>query len=313
MSNEVNSKYSIGVYAFYFGAFPDWMPLYVETLRRNPTVDFHIFTDCKYAGVLPNNVYLHNVVFDEYLHEFGQKLNVDIKADSPIKLCDLRPMIGYVLYDVFAQYDFYGWIDLDLLLGDIRSFYTDEILSKYDVFSTHSVRIAGHFSLFRNTKKNRMMFRRIYRWKYYLEQSSFEGLDEHGITNAYLLTVFDKFNQKYKAHIDNCITRLFSRRKTRKLYMVEQYTTPFTPIPWLDGSVNSSQPDKWFYKDGVITNSRDVPRHFMYIHFMNFKTDVWRHDGTKAPWKSLNKICNAVPSDMNKGIVIDCNGINPIE
>ena len=94
--------------------------------------------------------------------------------------------------------------------------------------------------------------------------------------------------------------------------MVEQYTTPFTSIPWIDASVNSHQPDEWFYKDGDITNSRDGQRKFIYLHFMNFKSSTYRHDGTKAPWEGLQSICFVSVVDMKKGIKIDNLGINKI-
>lgn len=307
-------KYSIGVYAFYFGKFPEWMPLYLESLRLNSSIDFHIFTDCAYDGDYPKNVFIHNVVYDEYTKYIGEKLRIDFNPDSPIKLCDVRPMVGYIHYDTFSKYDFYGWIDLDLLLGNVRNFYTDEILMRNDVLSTHEVRIAGHFSLFRNNRHNRMMFRKIYQWKESLETPSFIGLDEHGITNAYLLTIVDRFNQKFHTNIHNPITNYISARKKKRMYMVEQHTTPFTPIPWLDGTTNSDQPDEWYFKNGEITNKRDGERTFIYLHFMNFKSNIWRHDGTKAPWSVMDKICHASVADMvSTGISIGINGIYPLK
>ncbi len=308
----MNHKNSIGFYLFYFGQLPEWIHLLFKTFEKNNSIDFHLFTDCKIPKSIPNNLYIHKTSYDEYKEMIKEKLNITISSSNPIKLCDLRPFIGYLHHDVFKSYDFYGWIDLDLLLGDIRSFYTDELLSKYDVFSTHRIRIAGHMSLFRNTKKNREMYKKIYRWKESLENPQFVGLDEHGITNAYTLTIFDRINQKFNLNINNFITRYFSKKKKVKLYMKEQYTTPFTPIPWIDGSLNSEQPDTWFYKDGVISNSRDKNRSFIYLHFMNFKTDNWRHDKTPAPWKGMDKICFASIEDIRGGIIINKEGIFPI-
>ena len=140
----------------------------------------------------------------------------------------------------------------------------------------------------------------------------FVGIDEHGITNAYTMTIVDKFNEKYGLHIKNKITQLLSRWKKRKLYLKEQYTTPFTTIPWLDGSVNSAHPSTWYYKHGIITNSRDGQRNFIYLHFMNFKNSRWRYDGTKAPWENKSSVCFAEVSDMEQGIEISEKGIYPI-
>ena len=90
---------------------------------------------------------------------------------------------------------------------------------------------------------------------------------------------------------------------------MEQHTTPFLPKPWLDGSVDSAQPDEWFYRNGSVTNSRDGDREFIYLHFMNFKSRRWRHDGTPAPWENVSPVCRATPADMTRGIAINASGI----
>lgn len=305
------SKKTIGIYVFYFGKWPEWINLYIETLKRNSTIDFHIFTDCDTSGLLASNIFFHKYSFEEYVGHVSKKLGIDFKPSNGIKICDLRPFIGYVHQDIFSKYDFYGWADSDLLFGDIRTFVTDDILEKYHIFSTHEIRIAGHFSIFKNTSRNRMMCKKIYNWKEALLSDKFIGIDEHGITNAYKMTIFDKFNEKFKLSIDNFVTRFFSHKKLKRMYMKEQYTTPFTSIAWIDGSLDSMQPDVWFYKDGNITNIRDGKRTFIYLHFMNFKSSLWRHDKTKAPWEGKEKVCFASISDMKNGIKICNEGILP--
>ena len=304
--------FKIGVYVYYFGKWPEWIDLYFETLRRNPTIDFHIFTDCEIPDLDAPNIFFHSISFDDYLKFARVKLEVEINALNGVKLCDLRPFLGFIHQDIFCKYDFYGYADSDLLFGDIRSFYTSDILKKYDVISSHKNRISGHFALFRNTRRNRLIFRKIYNWKKALKNPDFVGIDEHGITHAYQMTIFDKFNEKFSLRINNFFTRWASERRKKRLYMVEQFTTPFISIPWLDGSINSQQPDEWYYKDGKITNIRDGERNFLYIHFMNFKSSQWRHDGTKAPWEGKGKICFATPEEMTKGIIINSEGISPI-
>jgi hypothetical protein len=304
--------HKIGLFIPYFGKWPDWAPLYFETLRRNSTIDFIFFTDCDTSVVKAPNIHFHSINLKDYISLVNTRFDLKFEPENSYKLCDLRPLFGDLHADIFSQYDFYGWIDVDVLLGDIRSFYNANILDKYDVFSTHSHRISGHFALFKNTEKNRMMYKKIYRWKEALLSKPFIGIDEHGITNAYQQTIFDKLNDKYKRNINNFISRFFTKRKRRNMYMVEQYTTPFLSKPWLDGTINSYQPDVWFYKDGVITNNRDGNRQFMYLHFMNFKNSQWRHDGSKAPWEGIEQVCKATIADMTNGIKIDKNGILPL-
>jgi hypothetical protein len=303
---------SIVILIPYFGKWPEWIDLFFETARRNARIDFLIVTDCDAERFAAPNIHVRSTSFDEYVQRARSWLNIPFDPPDAYKLCDLRPIFGGLHEEEFSGYDFYGWCDTDLLLADIRRVYTDEILGRYDVLSTHADRISGHFALFRNTRRNRTMYRRIYQWQRNLMKPEFIGLDEHGITNAYLLTVFDKANEKFGWSLDNPVTRLCGRWRRRRMYLVEQYTTPFVPRPWLDRSIDSEQPDEWFYRAGHITNSRD-DREFMYLHLMNFRSSRWRHDGTKAPWEDASAICRASPADMETGIVIDKSGIAPAD
>ena len=295
----------------HFGSWPEWIDLFFETARRNPSIDFLVVTDVDARRFAAPNIHLRRTSFEEYVDAARQRLGIRFDPPDAYKLCDLRPMFGELHEEDFSRFDFYGWSDTDLLLGDIRRVYTAELLRSNDVISSHSDRISGHFALFRNTPRNRAMYKHIYGWQTALANPKFVGIDEHGISNAYFQTVFDKANERFGWRISNPATRVASRRRLSRIHLVEQYTTPFLPRPWLDGTVDSAQPDVWFYRDGHITNDRDE-REFLYLHFMNFKSSRWRHDGTSAPWEGASSVCRATPDDMTRGIVIDKFGIAPV-
>ena len=120
------------------------------------------------------------------------------------------------------------------------------------------------------------MYRHIYDWENKISDPRFVGIDEHGITNAYTMTLVDKANEKFGWNIDNALSRSLKRQRLKCLYLKEQYTTPFTVIPWLDGTVNSDHPDVWNYIDGNVSNERDGDRSFIYLHLMNFLNSRWR-------------------------------------
>jgi hypothetical protein len=306
-------KPSIAILIPYFGKWPEWVDLFFDSIERNATIDFHFFTDCDITISCAENIFFHPISFDDYIVNAQQYISTHINIPNAYKICDLRPLLGLIHYGTIKSYDFYGWADIDLLFGDIRSFYTPDILDEYQVLSNHNDRISGHFTLFKNTLKNRKQYLKIYKWQEALQNPSFVGIDEHGITNAYTMTVFDKINEKFKINVNNFVTRICKSRKRKKMYMVEQYTTPFTPIPWLDGTVNSEQPSTWYYDKGQVTNNRDGNKNFLYIHFMNFKTSQWRHDGTKAPWEGLSKIYHIDNKSLNQKIEISLKGIFKLE
>ncbi len=297
----------------YFGNFPEWSDLYFETVRRNSSINFVFYTDCdfeRYASI-PNAVF-KKITLENYVQYVNNKIDFNFKPANPYKLCDLRPLYPTVHWNDICNSDFYGWTDMDVLFGDIRSFYSEAILSQYDVLSTHKVRVSGHMAIFRNKLKYRNLYKNIYDFKAKLEHPYFVGLDEHGVTNALTMTFIDKFNEKFGTKIDNVFSRLLKYYKTRFLYLEEQYTTPFLSIPWLDGSLNSQQPDTWIYQDGVISNTRDVGRKFIYLHMMNYLSSRYRHDGSTAPWEDKVKRVYATVSDMTSGIQINNDGIYPL-
>ncbi|MEY3499336.1 MAG: hypothetical protein RL308_1005 [Bacteroidota bacterium] len=309
---DIIQKHSIAILIPYFGKWPEWVELFFDSIEKNSTIDFHFLTDCDTSISNAKNNFFHTMTFNDYVDNAKQHLSLPINIPNAYKICDLRPTFGLIHYDIIKSYDFYGWADIDLLFGDIRSFYTPEILDNHEVFSAHNDRISGHFALFKNSLENRMQYLKIYKWQEALENPNFVGIDEHGITNAYTMTVFDKINEKFKINFNNFLTQIFSKSKRKKLYMVEQYTTPFTPIPWLDGTLNSEQPSTWFYDQGKVTNDRDN-RDFIYLHFMNFKSSQWRHDGTKAPWEGLSKIYHIDNNSLSKKIKISPKGIYKLE
>ena len=54
---------------------------------------------------------------------------------------------GYIFKQFIEGYDFWGFGDVDLVYGDIRSFLTDDVLQRYDIISGW-----GHFTLYRNNR-----------------------------------------------------------------------------------------------------------------------------------------------------------------
>src|SRR5690554_5978551 len=90
----------------YFGQFPDWSELYFETVKSNPTIDFHFFTDTNFQLKTPANVFIHEVSFIDYVKDANQYLDFDFAPPNAYKICDLRPLFGVIHQDILKEYDF---------------------------------------------------------------------------------------------------------------------------------------------------------------------------------------------------------------
>lgn len=138
----------------YFGKFPNYFRLWLESAKHNKDIDFLIVTDNEYKYEKLPNVHIQQMTFDELKNRIQELYNFKIKIKKPYKLCDFRPAYGDIFKSELESYDFWGYCDIDLIFGNIKAFVTDEILEMYDKINLH-----GHFSLFRNNEKLRTLYR----------------------------------------------------------------------------------------------------------------------------------------------------------
>jgi hypothetical protein len=126
----------------YFGKLPVQYGMWRASALYNPSVDFMFFTD---ADVKPaENIIVHKMQFDDFKQIVQKAFNFQIALNRPYKLCEYKQSYGYILQDYINEYDFWGFGDLDLVYGDIRSFLTDDVL-------THKFLLGwGHLTLLRN-------------------------------------------------------------------------------------------------------------------------------------------------------------------
>lgn len=289
----------------YFGQWPEWFELYMESCKNNPQINWLFYTDCCEPETKSPNVKFIYISFDEYKRFVSERLSIRFNPSSPYKLCDLKPALGFIHEEDIQDYEFFAIGDIDIIYGQIRRFITDALLEKYDVIGTHNRRLSGHFAIFRNTEMYRQAFRKIPDWQKLMEKDEHLGLDE---------SKFSKLFVRHKNH-PLWLRKLwsFSSPYQRRVLFKEQFSTVLSPIQWVDG--NSEHPQKWFWKDGHLTNNRDE-REFMYLHFMNWKSNRWlprNLRGSSAAWSSLDKLVQIdIEQARQNGFQISPQGFTPI-
>lgn len=131
----------------YFGKFPNYFPLFLNSCRHNPTIDWLLVTDNADSYAYPENVRVIRMTFSELRERFQCCFDFDISLETPYKLCDFKPAYGFLFREWLAEYDFWGHCDMDLLFGDLRHFFPDDILAQHD-----KVGHLGHLTLYRNSR-----------------------------------------------------------------------------------------------------------------------------------------------------------------
>lgn len=129
----------------YFGKFNNYFNLFLKSVEYNNTIDFLIITDDKRNFDYPKNV---KVVYSTFLKEtkkISSYFDFEAVCNNPYKICDYKPFFGEIYKEYSKDYDFWGWCDTDLILGNIRKFATPDLLKFCDKLYIH-----GHFSLIKN-------------------------------------------------------------------------------------------------------------------------------------------------------------------
>ena len=299
----MNRKFKIALIIPYFGKWPQWTPLFLHSCKENSDMDFHIFTDSNLRVCdVGSNIILHTIDFKDYCAIASNVLGINFTPENPYKICDLRPFFGIVHHDLLASgnYTFWGYGDVDLIWGRIRHFYTDDLLSHYDMLSSHSDRLSGHFCMVRNNDRcNRLCFS-IKKWQDKLSDCRHYALDEQDFT----LTVWPKAKWFWKLHTKvffklplndewNSYVRFCTKfgrwlGKPNNILFREMYTTPFS----------SCDDNRVLYTyDGICVMDSIRKKEVPYVHFYSIKKN----------WGNLSQL-PAAPNNYHN-VEIRRNGI----
>jgi Family of unknown function (DUF6625) len=284
--------YKIAILIPYFGDWPAWIDFFVESCRWNRDIDWILFNDRTPPENRVRNVRHVRIGFEDYTAVVSEELGIRFRPPEPYKLCEVRPALPYVHRNLVAGYDFVGTGDLDVIYGDIRSFYDDELLANYDLFSSHPDRMSGHFCLMRNREDVVSAFRRARGWKKAFLREDYVNFDERAFYNIFR----------------HSRPRLFRRDSIRGFFR-EAYSTP-----------GATDRMRWYWKDGRLTNEFYPHHPFMYLHFMSWHSNRWYEDQpgvaaeTEAPWRLEKQIVTMDWRDARtRGFMISTKGIGPIE
>ncbi len=153
------SHKKIAMLTCWCGPYPWYLHYFIQSCLYNLTIDFIIITDNKEAiPNKPKNVIIVNKTINEIGAVASEKLGFTVNIDFPYKLCDFKPAYGFIFSEIFANYDFWGHGDLDVIYGNIRNFITDEMLRDFDIISPRPDWVPGCFLLFKNTEKVNTLF-----------------------------------------------------------------------------------------------------------------------------------------------------------
>lgn len=184
---------SINILIPYFGKFPNYFQLFLESCAYNYSVNWTIFTDCTEKYDIPQNVQIVYMTFYDVQQRIKHSFDFNTVIDSVHKLCEYKPAYGYLFPEYIKGFDYWGYGDIDLIYGDIRKFLSDEVLEYDKIFQL------GHFSLIKNCRTNNVMFMRPIGGEY-LYKKAFSSKDNYNFDESF----FDKKNINTIFEENNC-------------------------------------------------------------------------------------------------------------
>ncbi|MEO8239616.1 MAG: DUF6625 family protein [Flavobacterium sp.] len=300
---------SIVIIIDYFGEWPEWFSLFLESCKTNSTINWLFHTDCKHEQFKIDNVSFKTITKENYIQKVNKKLNINLTLSDNYKLCDLKPMYGFIHAEEIVDFDFFGYGDIDVIYGNIRNFYNPQVLQN-NVISSHNWCISGHLAIFKNVKWMRNAFKRYKGWKTIIENPKCERFDEDSFIKVFQYP--SEINPKYYFLYD--IFNPLSKKYRQKLFLVEQFTTPLTHTLWRSGDY--FHPQTWYWKNGELSNEIDYDQKYIYLHFMNFFSGRWMSSYYKKypVWKDLDKFLFLESDKMqNHGMIINRSGFHVYE
>lgn len=273
-------KSRIAIIVPWFGLFPEWMSFFLRSVRANPILSYHFWTDQIPPQQVENlpNVHFNFTTFDEYCERVSNVLEIEFKPAGAYKMCDLRPFYPLIHKEDVKDYEFIGFGDIDLVLGDMQA-YIEPILDKLDVFSAHADRISGHFFFMRNDERYRKQGYKIKNWRQLLSVPHNLGIDEGAYCDVicpvkgiqrriwHRITKNSTFSRAWKISLN--MSRISSVVTPRRFHFKELHSTHSTISPnllsykWSDTA--------WIY-DGKTIKGKNNGLSYPYLHFLYLKT-----------------------------------------
>ena len=271
---------SIAIVVTYFGKPPMWLPAFLVSCRKNPDVQWFVYTDGEMPGALPSNVTVRHLTIAELVRRTSEVVGTRIEIDGVRKVCDFKPMSGFTFASDLRPFDFWAYSDFDVIWGDIRAFVTEPMLQQYDIVSSRRKRLSGHFTLFRNTPAINKTFLLIPNLAAHMLNPKNLHMDEREFTNS-LLDYLQRTPQP-----------------SFKVYWRDEWTMDAASQRMMD----DGQTDAVWWRDGKMFDP--TGRELMYLHFHKLKSEMqtinFGVDDTPAAFK-IDRSGITAPSHPSTG------------
>ncbi len=163
----------------FFGKKTSWFDLFVRSCSYNNSIDFILFTDISDICYSYSNVRVIDFSLAEFKNLVFKNTGITPLFSDPYKVCDFKPMFGKLFEDYLRKYDYWGYIDNDLLLGNVQSYLMEKVKVGHIVISTYKDFMSGPLAIFRNQFLTNNLFLLIKEYRKVCALPHCQGIDEN--------------------------------------------------------------------------------------------------------------------------------------
>jgi len=260
----------------YFGTWPRWFWLFLETCRTNSEVEWLFLSDCGIPSDAPSNVKFVEMSLEDFRELASRQLQMDVCLPYPFKVCDFRPAYGVILQDLVGDADYWAWGDTDVLYGNLTQMLNRIPLHKFDILSVRSEFLSGELTFLRNCERANNLFRQSAEYqRIFTDRRGFD-FEEYGFFNDRKIDSFTDVARRAakSGSLKLCLRDL--GHNDRKFY-----GRPFQ-LYWRDGQL-------WDMETGLPS---------LHYHFLDLK----KSEAFKIPMESF---------DLRNGFEVTRAGVLP--
>ncbi len=142
----------------FFGEETTWINFFFKSVAFNVNYDWILFSDISFRNKIPDNVRIIPTTLNDFNKLLSNRLQFETNIRHPYKICDFKPAFGYIFSEWLKDYMYWGYCDLDIVLGNLDSFLAEPISFGYDIISPDKSFFPGHFCLCKNQEPVNSLF-----------------------------------------------------------------------------------------------------------------------------------------------------------
>ena len=103
---------------------------------------------------LPQNVKLLYLPYEKFKEKIMESFPFKVSIENYGRISQFRPALAYIFPEIVKTYDFWGFMECDLIPGNIREFISEDILEK-----NQKIFKLGHMQMFKNNHFMNTLFK----------------------------------------------------------------------------------------------------------------------------------------------------------